>query len=226
MRGQHAQGPLPSAGDPSLSAQAAAVQGLGGLPSRNNPQPVPSAPPLPDFGAQLANAAGVASGVSVPRFAAPYVAPLAVNPLVNQVFPQGGLPSQPLPKPVFGMARERIGGQLLQFMAQQGHESCVKYALHHDIKGRPGHEARRLAQIVDAIQVDPELALEMAVRDLCGIVASETYSNKGILDNLEWNPPLGALPNEFLHTVIKQVNRVAAATNPKSPGALNAPGQH
>ena len=72
-----------------------------------------------------------------------------------------------------------------------------------------------MTQVMDALIEEgtptSSLGLEIGLRAMVGVVAAQEQDLPLLLDDLEWNPPAGALPKEFMHQSIKRVNRITAA---------------
>jgi len=82
-----------------------------------------------------------------------------------------------------------------------------------------------MAQVIDAMFAEgvttESLAMEMALRSLCGVIFATQNGNPELLNQLEWNPPGAAIPKELAHQVIKRATRAAASAakaKTKSPG--------
>lgn len=78
---------------------------------------------------------------------------------------------------------------------------------------RNGHEARRIAQVLDALvrlNIDYDTdAMEICVRILMGLCQADTFSDPSYLDVMEWAPPTDPMPRELLRQFQKGVKRRA-----------------
>jgi hypothetical protein len=121
-------------------------------------------------------------------------------------------------------ARERLASVLYAHIRDTNHASCVEYVEKAKLDGRPYHEARRLAQAIDAfigegVSLHTE-GLEILLRALTGVVFSEQEGNKKLLDHVEWNPPGGSLPPKLAEAFIKvEARRAKTHKKSSSPGA-------
>jgi hypothetical protein len=171
-------------------------------------------PPAQDLGALLSDAADGDGKVSTLLGSKPEVNNLGFS------YPGGAS----VTGPVFtDYKQERLGPTLLAHVRAQGYATLVRYVEGANVEGRASHEARRMAQVIDASLQEgvpaTSLAMEIAMRALTGVVYAAQQGNPALLDQLEWNPPGAALPTELAHKLIKQTNRAAQASKKHSPGA-------
>jgi hypothetical protein len=76
---------------------------------------------------------------------------------------------------------------------------------------RSMHEARRIAQAIDAftregIDLHHE-GMEILVRNLAGLHMADQHSDPSLLEHFEWDPPTDIVPRDILRTVFKDAKR-------------------
>jgi hypothetical protein len=92
------------------------------------------------------------------------------------------------------------------------HTSVLDFVRRREFKSqRSFHEARRIAQAVDALVKDGArlrwTGMEMLLRNLSGICEADRLDEVGILEAFELRPPQQLLPRQVLRTVLKDVAR-------------------
>lgn len=113
------------------------------------------------------------------------------------------------------LSESRLASTLLKHWLPKGDGLMEDYVQQHGFGAEGRHrECRRWAQMVDAIRVDDPEALEMACRNLAGMMLTDQYG-PALADELELRPPDFGLPLAFRRTVIKNV-RVAARLKARS----------
>ena len=200
------QSAKPPAPTPSTTATEA-VREVATAMGRQTTAPPPTAEPHLDLAAILAQGAHAALHPT-PATAAP--PPIILTPTgAPTALPT---PAQP---PATEFREERLAATLLAHIRQQGYATCVRFAAEANLDGRPAHEARRMAQLIDAMLTmgmqTTDLPMEIALRALCGVIFSAVHSNPGLLEQMEWSPPGAAVPKSLAYQVIKRANRAAAS---------------
>ena len=76
------------------------------------------------------------------------------------------------------------------------------------------HEARRIAQAIDAfrregVSWDSE-GMEILVRNLAGLHKSDEYGDATFLEEMEWAPPESIVPDSVMRPIVKAVKRTKA----------------
>jgi len=79
-------------------------------------------------------------------------------------------------------------------------------------RARDGHEARRLAQIVDALMRSGKVTadddgMEMALRTLASLAEANRHDLPALVEQMEWRPPEQAVGRGVLREAIKDMQR-------------------
>ena len=89
---------------------------------------------------------------------------------------------------------------------------------------RNGHEARRLAQVVDALLNDglhKTLGVEIAVRALMGILHADMCQDAYLIETFEWKPPKMLVHRNDLRRHMKEAGSFKKLDKKKSKGATS-----
>jgi len=106
------------------------------------------------------------------------------------------------------LSETKLASTLLKHWLPKG-GLMANYVQRHGFGAEGRHrECRRWAQMVDAIRADDPEALEMACRNLAGMMLTDQYG-PALADELELRPPDFGLPLAFRRTVIKNVRAAA-----------------
>ena len=140
------------------------------------------------------------------------------------------------------LADERLAPTLTRRMLKN-HASALAYVRALTFKReRNFHEARRVAQAIDAFRAEgvPDSAegMEVLARTLHGLVMTDKYGDPTLLERFEWEPPEEVVPVSVLRVVMKDAQRQAKykpkqdrqpqnprAPNPRANNPQGAPAQ-
>jgi hypothetical protein len=133
----------------------------------------------------------------------------------------------PVPTQHSRRADDRIAGIIWRRMVQGGHRTALDYVRRYEFKNaRSGHEARRVAQAIDALmseKVSPAfLGMEILFRTLAGLQLADESADATLLDEMEWAPPEAIVPRDIFRTIVKDARR-RRDLKPKPP-VVAAPG--
>jgi hypothetical protein len=120
----------------------------------------------------------------------------------------------------------RLAPKLMKHVYDQDYRSMLDFVRRSDISNqRTYHEARRLAQSIDAFLKEGVtadfLGMEIAMRSLLGLVLADQTGNPALLEHLEWAPPKMPVSKDIYDSLVKTVHRAAkvkpraAPNNPK-----------
>ena len=108
---------------------------------------------------------------------------------------------------------DRLGASIMGRIVRN-HGSALNFVRNVDFKNtRAMHEARRVAQAIDAFQREgvghQYEGMEILLRTLAGLYKADEFGSQDILEQLEWAPPEDILPRGVVRTAVKDAQRQA-----------------
>lgn len=123
-------------------------------------------------------------------------------------------------------ADERLAPDIMKRL-YRSHSSALDFVRSREwTNARSSHEARRVAQAIDAfvsegVHLEFE-GMEILVRTMAGLHTSDQNGNAGLLEEMEWAPPDELLPADVFRTLVKDSQRkdkIRAAAKKPAPAA-------